>query len=168
MDGQSFEVYFKKRVANGINFDFIYETVGPLNLNIGLTPAEFQKVIPCNGLANYRLTDCFGADQYDCDNDVYVNIGVAISCPFPSEGSTVSCAVTWAVEGKDNFTPCTYVVRSAMAYAAIPYLCPMLPIAFTQNFYSYFGPCELSFSAPMAGIVYGNQADGAFSVDVTE
>jgi len=168
MDGQSFEVYFKKRVPNGINFDFIYETKGPLNLNIGLTPAEFEKVTSCNGLGFYRLTNCFGVAKYDCDNDVYINVAVSISCPFPASGSDVSCSVAWAVEGKDNFTACKYVISTAQQNVPVYYPCPLLPIAFTADFTGYFDVCVLSPSSPQAGIIYGNQADGAFTVDITE
>lgn len=168
MDGQSIPVYFKRRVANGVNYDFVYETSGPLSLVVGGATVQFQKVTSCNGLGYYRLTDCFGANQYDCDRDVYIYIQVTISCPFPASGSTVSCAVSWAVQGKDAFTPCTYVIRPAVAAAGYYYSCPLLPMAFTADFISYFDTCVLNGAGPQAGIVYGSQADGAFTVDITE
>jgi len=161
MDGVSVQINFVSR-TNGVPTLYSYASTGSVNFN-GL---KYQKVTPCNGLTYYRLGNCFGAAQYDCDNDLYVHVGLNIECG-EGGGRILGAFISWIVEGKDNFTPCTFVGRQANG-DQINFSCPVLPINYTIDFPSYFDTCELSGSNPNAGIVYGNQADGAFTLSLTE
>ena len=158
MDGVSVQLSFVSRAGTV----YSYASTGAVAFN-GL---NYQKVTSCNGLAYYRLTNCFGVAQYDCDNDVYVHVGLNIECA-EGGGSILGTFVSWIVEGKDAFTACKFVASQANAYQTL-FTCPVSPIIYTIDFPSYFDTCVLSGSSPQAGIVYGNQADGAFTLSLTE
>lgn len=161
MDSVSLPIYLYNRSGSG-PFFYEYASIGPVAFN-GL---NYQKITPCNGLAYYRLGNCLGAAQYDCDRDVYAHVHVGIECG-EGGGRILGSFVSWIVEGKDAFTPCKFVSSQANSYQT-NFLCPILPINYTISYPNYFDTCVLNGSSPMAGIVYGNQADGPFTMSLTE
>jgi len=161
MDGFSLPISFVSR--SGVSpILYSYESTGTTSFG----GRKYQKVTACNGLAYYRLTNCSGAPQYDCDNDVYVYVGLNIECGIGG-GRILGAFVSWITQAKDLFNPCLFVDSNSNGLQT-DFTCPINPVNKIINFNGYFGTCVLRGSMPQAGIVYGNQADGAFTLSLTE